>query len=719
MGRRFRQLTQTASDADFVEGNYFGVSTPNVDKKVPANLIAKASEQTALKKVVSEISVPSINLFNVDSADNSIDKFVFSDGTLTDNSNYNSSGYIPVTAGQTYTFSAKARSVCFYNGTNYVAWSANVSTITVPSGANALRFCATKARWNDNYMLVEGSSLPDYYVKGGMVIDEDRIPPPNIPDNYISIEQVSFSEPSINLFNINDSNVALGKYLNNGTLTDNSNYNSSGYIPVTAGQTYTFSAQARFVEYYNGTSYVSNEQYKTSVTIPNNCNALRFSTAVSNWSEYMVVHGDELPAKYVPFGQILSESVLPKTDTYLQDIIGGKAAVTSMGGGAKIATYASVSSSDTLQLTDVPKDPKNGLFFSCGFKFSVFTSLKIGKGYNAYRGAWIEVDGTNIVCKTYEQSVTTIDTVAHGLVLSSYMRLSVTTDKQSRWNVTLNSEGGTFTTSFQLAFEFCGTAFASFGSAATSVKLAFGDSTYKSPVWLFGDSYVGISNPARWPYYLNEQGYLNIMMNGLAGRGSSAALEDFERALAFGCPKYVIWCMGMNDTDSVWLNNYKQVKRLCEQNGIELILTTIPTTPTQNKETITEYVRNSGLRYIDFYAAVGTNSNGEWYSGMLSSDNVHPTRLGAKALAAQVLVDFPEIVQFEVLWGGLGINADKMRVIAEALVNLDSRLKAAEKSISSVNIGSRIADELDTQSLNVGGEDINTDRSDSVNFREV
>ena len=53
-------------------------------------------------------------------------------------------------------------------------------------------------------------------------------------------------------------------------------------------------------------------------------------------------------------------------------------------------------------------------------------------------------------------------------------------------------------------------------------------------------------------------------------------------------------------------------------------------------------------------------------------------------------------------------EADKMQVIAAALNDLDARLKAVEESISSVNIGYRVADELDAQSLKVGGEDINT-----------
>lgn len=49
MGKRFRELTQTATDSDFVEGNYFGVDTPSVTKKVPANLIAKQSSVAALQ----------------------------------------------------------------------------------------------------------------------------------------------------------------------------------------------------------------------------------------------------------------------------------------------------------------------------------------------------------------------------------------------------------------------------------------------------------------------------------------------------------------------------------------------------------------------------------------------------------------------------------------------------------------------------------------------
>lgn len=58
-----------------------------------------------------------------------------------------------------------------------------------------------------------------------------------------------------------------------------------------------------------------------------------------------------------------------------------------------------------------------------------------------------------------------------------------------------------------------------------------------------------------------------------------------------------------------------------------------------------------GLRYIDAAKAVGSNADGEWYGNgteydYQSTDNVHPSEYGAKAIATQFLIDFPEIMQY-------------------------------------------------------------------------
>jgi lysophospholipase L1-like esterase len=102
----------------------------------------------------------------------------------------------------------------------------------------------------------------------------------------------------------------------------------------------------------------------------------------------------------------------------------------------------------------------------------------------------------------------------------------------------------------------------------------------------------------------------------------------------------------MNDTDEKFKTYFDSVKGICDTYGITMIAALVPTTPSVNNEVKKQYVIDSGVRYIDFYSAVGANPSGNWYDGYLSNDNVHPTQLGAQALATQVLVDFPEIMEY-------------------------------------------------------------------------
>lgn len=134
---------------------------------------------------------------------------------------------------------------------------------------------------------------------------------------------------------------------------------------------------------------------------------------------------------------------------------------------------------------------------------------------------------------------------------------------------------------------------------------------------------------------------------------------------ALNTPKYIVWCMGMNNKDTEtsvnadWNSTFNALKDLCEANGIELILSTIPTVKGGYVEDTNEYnlrihkfknaiVRSSGLRYIDFDKAVGANEEtGEWYGDMLYTDGVHPAADGARALFMQAIADFPELMSAE------------------------------------------------------------------------
>jgi lysophospholipase L1-like esterase len=77
-----------------------------------------------------------------------------------------------------------------------------------------------------------------------------------------------------------------------------------------------------------------------------------------------------------------------------------------------------------------------------------------------------------------------------------------------------------------------------------------------------------------------------------------------------------------------------------------LVLATIPCVPSYSNYYKNEIVRAAGNRYIDFAKAVDGEAVGStWYAGMLYTDNVHPTALGAKALASRFVQDFPDTIQ--------------------------------------------------------------------------
>ena len=162
----------------------------------------------------------------------------------------------------------------------------------------------------------------------------------------------------------------------------------------------------------------------------------------------------------------------------------------------------------------------------------------------------------------------------------------------------------------------------------------------------------------RFPYYVLKLGFEHWLACGYPGSDASAQLLCFENLLKHGTPKYAAWCLGMNNNDikglnETWLKATKTFLKLCEQNDIVPILTTVPTTWHKNEDgTLSvvrenraknEWVRNSGHRYVDFEKSVGADMGEGWYIGTLCSDDVHPTEEGAQVLAARFIADLPEI----------------------------------------------------------------------------
>lgn len=323
----------------------------------------------------------------------------------------------------------------------------------------------------------------------------------------------------------------------------------------------------------------------------------------------------------------------------------------------------------------------------CGYRIafnakvsSISGEIKIGKGIGQTYGGGIGFDGTNL----YQYFGTTSSSVrsqAHGLTIKDYVSLVIDVGYNSRPIVTLSTNGGSYTWTVPYWRVYYGALSASTVNALADCSLSYTSEAAEKDIWVFGDSYISFMDPTRWAYYLVQNGYTDYLLNGYPGRNSTQALTALRVALSLNhIPRKLLWLMGMNDKDTStapnanWLSSLEEVKAICTENHIELILATIPEVPsTAAKNTYKNaYVKDSGYRYIDFAAAVSADSSSTWYSGMLSSDNIHPDTQGAIALYNCVIAEVPELLDSE--------PSDAVKIVSQSLTT-------AQQSQARANIG--------------------------------
>lgn len=319
-------------------------------------------------------------------------------------------------------------------------------------------------------------------------------------------------------------------------------------------------------------------------------------------------------------------------------------------GGGYAQTTGTLNAGESFTLPSTNNKKNNTYSFLA--KINTFGSILVGQGLNTSNGAWIEVTDTKLIVHNYTNADSTVE-YTHGLTISDYIHVQIFV-KYAKADIILYSNETTFSQTNANWSSSVGDYFAKcVGGSLTDCFFTWSSPDFRKSVWVFGDSYVGLNNPARWATQLRNSGFAdNVLFNGYAGEASSSALTALTNAIAnYGQPEKLVWCMGMNDgadsnsttPSTKWSTAISQVKSICSNYGIDLILATVPTVPSQNNEGKNNSVRNSGYRYIDFASAVGANSSGVWYSGMLSTDNVHPTESGAIALYHQALADCPEL----------------------------------------------------------------------------
>jgi hypothetical protein len=577
-------------------------------------------------------------------------------------SSYNTTGYIPVAGGLVYSSNKNMRVTCFYDGNkNYIQGSMiddNITSFTAPAEACYMRTSTTLSKWTD-LMIAPTACLPSAYMAFGKALFRDKsiLERTEIVfseiDDILPISQTNFCYT--NIFKYDAIDVTLSACLTDrGDTSATSSYNTSGYIEVIAGETYSSNKNMRVTCFYDkNKSYISASMIDaniTSFTAPTGASYVRTSIAKSNWSVFMLAISGNLPPVYFEFGkyQIKSE-YLPKNQLPLP--FGNYSA-----SNAELAVNSNVSISG-LHIS------KNACIIA-KIKGSI-EKVSAGVAYLGYYGKWIEIDSEKVTLK-YGTEGNTDGTYNHGLTLDDILTVCIDRVMNLQGVTTttvrlVTQHGQTFNQEVPWGVVVGDVFIRNQNSSATldcELKFMAKDATKK--IWIFGDSYMSYENNSRWPYYIVHQNHFTeFLLDAVGGMNSTQAWTDFSNLLANRAqkPTFAVWGMGMNDgTDtggtpsSTWLTNVQRFLEACDMFGITPILMTIPSVPDHSLDhsAKTAWVKSSGRRYIDEAAAVEQEGTNTWKfygetAAFLSSDLVHPTSYGAKAIANQVLIDFPEI----------------------------------------------------------------------------
>ena len=432
------------------------------------------------------------------------------------------------------------------------------------------------------------------------------------------------------IIGVSQFNLNIRLYLKNGVLVEESNNyrKSSAYIPVFAGQRLIRSSYDQTKE-YNVVLYTSPSVEGFSRLIPNSDRSI---IVVKDTEKYIRVccQGDDERTLTITGNGYISNTSFDKN-------------------GTKRYEFDSIKNT-TMSFNDFPNGLKKGHIFSLYGVVETFDNLEIGFGAWGNYKRHISIDNTNV---NLIENDKTVKTIKHGLNIKTYIKVICSSNDDGILNISLLTLEKNFDTKLvEWGYKINGTPFVKVAGSLTNAVIALGNKDFDKDIWCFGDSYYHVENTGCVMHWIKEYGLFdNILIMGYGGCNSQRAYEDFVRCLNFGTPKYLVWSEGMNDNFNTWTPYYHLIAKLCAERNITLILNTIPSvrnTSYIEHDAITNLVKESGYRYIDVVKAVGGNSDGTWYGNGTSydyqnTDNVHPSELGAKAIAAQWLIDFPEI----------------------------------------------------------------------------
>ena len=600
-----------------------------------------------LKKVPFS-KIVSQNQFDLDSA--KIGRLL-EDGTFsTDTTSFYTSDFMEFKPGDIVKSNFSLQSSATYDGNLNpinVIYNTTHTQVTMPENGYYLRVTRHTNRI-DEFMVYAGET-PSTYDPFKMVIDGSYISDIEgdaIKDESISDEKLAFVSKGKNLFNPEE--VIKGVYLNpdTGALQSNPAYNTTSIIKATPNEKYTIT-HPRFIVFFgqdgkiipSASISLETPPKNYTITIPPTSYGYQYSYLARN-TDMQIEKGD-VATLYEPYAKLLDGVSIKSTNIIKY---GAQVTKSSSKGDLSDGQRLTAGSANSL---------KKNKTYSFSAKITSFYGLRMGQGETDYGGSYIEITASELKFFDYRAAVTPRAVLTHGLTISNFIDVLITIDRDANAIVRIVTDGGFYESTPQKWEGYNGVPFAkSMGSVLTNGEFVFDTSDFGKPIYFFGDSYAGLTAKDRWVNYIREWGFDNWLINAYPGQASLSAKGMLDFALSKGNPEILIWGLGMNDGDSStavnenWLNTYNQIKAICESRDIELVLCTIPNVPSINNSFKNEIIRNSGYRYIDFAKAVGAESVGSnWYTGMLSSDKVHPAVLGAQKLALRAIEDVPELAK--------------------------------------------------------------------------
>lgn len=620
----------------------------NVQAKGTEVLDSIPSDYTELSGEVSHLSQnidsmrkafpTSTNLFNIDDPDVMNGEYITNTGQQATSQSgvLSESGWIAVEPSTQYMIGADGltypRYITEYDSSKTVisGGGASEANITTTPSTAYIRFC-----FRNNYnhwRMNKGSSILPYepfyydYIKTDDTLTDEYLPA-NAKAVGDTFANAGFSNQTYTADDVLALTFTDGYVGTNGGVSTSTALHYSNQIDVSEGDTlYTGTGgNFRFVCAYDSNGSAVSAKGADSVstyTVPSGIVKVVVTTYKSYTGTIRHTHTDsEFVASNGQLGYFRAEGNLSDGDTL------------------------------TLPITNVNKNVRQAFTAD----ITSFSGLLIGRK-NGNEGYWAVIDGTNIT--VYRDNVAS-DPVPHGLTIQNNIQvriithndLSVPNDLYNA-DIIVTSNGESFTAqNIGWVRTYNTPIVQSIGSTLTDCVMSWETGDADKAIYMFGDSYFSWY-PQRWTYYCAKDGFANnALFNAYAGENTANAVIALQNVVPMGRPKYLVWCLGMNDgsdsesaPSSAWVTGIDAVINICKRYGITPIFATIPTVPTINNEQKNAWVRNSGYRYIDFAKAVGADSSGNWYSGMIESDNVHPSEKGAKALYGRVLTDFPEIM---------------------------------------------------------------------------